>query len=183
MNDTLFDDINLSIQSVKDEKTKTELFNKVNKMRGVSLERALTPILSTILPLSKKLNKQAPSLSFKENNIYFRRDRIPFFMDIFNHMIRNSIAHSLAVESTSSSNSEIKIAAQDNQDGNITFIYGDNGSGLNLDKITEKIKEKGLSVDFKNPQEIANSIFAPTFSTAQTVDDIAGRGWGWTPSK
>jgi len=56
----------------------------------------------------------------------------------------------------------------------------DDGAGLNVENILKKAREKGLvsENDDLSEKEIFKLIFAPGFSTAQTVTSVSGRGVG-----
>lgn len=64
--------------------------------------------------------------------------------------------------------------------GGIVIEVSDDGGGLNREKIRRKALEKGLiSADqLLTDPEIYALIFAPGFSTADTISDISGRGVG-----
>jgi two-component system, chemotaxis family, sensor kinase CheA len=55
----------------------------------------------------------------------------------------------------------------------------DDGGGLNRDRILAKAKQQGLQVaDNMSDADVWQLIFAPGFSTAETVTDVSGRGVG-----
>lgn len=55
----------------------------------------------------------------------------------------------------------------------------DDGRGLSREKILNKARERGMDVsDQMSDQEVWQLIFAPGFSTADTVTDVSGRGVG-----
>jgi two-component system chemotaxis sensor kinase CheA len=55
----------------------------------------------------------------------------------------------------------------------------DDGRGLSREKILSKARERGLDVsDQMSDAEVWQLIFAPGFSTAETVTDVSGRGVG-----
>jgi two-component system chemotaxis sensor kinase CheA len=66
--------------------------------------------------------------------------------------------------------------------GQVNIEISDDGAGLNLIRIKEKALEKNLiSLDTANrlsEREIAQLIFLPGFSTAETVSNVSGRGVG-----
>jgi two-component system chemotaxis sensor kinase CheA len=62
----------------------------------------------------------------------------------------------------------------------VYIIIADDGQGINLKRVYEKAKEKNL-IDLNrnySDEEIINFIMLPGFSTAETVNAIAGRGVG-----
>ncbi|MFN3311087.1 MAG: chemotaxis protein CheA, partial [Thermomonas sp.] len=99
------------------------------------------------------------------------------------HLVRNAIDHGL--ETT-----EQRIAAGKpeagtvtlsaaHQGGHIIIEVGDDGRGLNREKILAKAAERGIPVP-ENPSDaqVWDLVFAPGFSTAETLTDLSGRGVG-----
>jgi two-component system chemotaxis sensor kinase CheA len=65
------------------------------------------------------------------------------------------------------------------QGGSIVIEVGDDGAGLNRQKILAKAREKGLSVhDQMTDGEVWLLIFEAGFSTADAVTEVSGRGVG-----
>jgi two-component system chemotaxis sensor kinase CheA len=66
------------------------------------------------------------------------------------------------------------------QGGHIVIEIADDGAGLDTDKIRAKAVERGLlrADAAATPDDIHALIFAPGFSTADTVTEISGRGVG-----
>ncbi len=65
------------------------------------------------------------------------------------------------------------------QSGNIVIEVGDDGAGLNRQKILSKARERGLAVhDQMTDNEVWLLIFEPGFSTADQVTEVSGRGVG-----
>jgi two-component system chemotaxis sensor kinase CheA len=65
------------------------------------------------------------------------------------------------------------------QGGNIVIEVGDDGAGLNRQRILAKAKEKGFAVnDQMTDQEVWALIFEAGFSTADVVTEVSGRGVG-----
>ncbi|MGE4367284.1 chemotaxis protein CheA [Thermomonas sp.] len=99
------------------------------------------------------------------------------------HLVRNAIDHGL--ETT-----EQRIAAGKpeagtvtlsaaHQGGHIIIEVSDDGRGLNRGKILAKAAERGIPVP-ENPSDaqVWDLVFAPGFSTAETLTDLSGRGVG-----
>jgi chemosensory pili system protein ChpA (sensor histidine kinase/response regulator) len=100
------------------------------------------------------------------------------------HLIRNSISH--GIESASdrerqgkSKKGLLKLAiAREGKD--IIIGFSDDGRGLDLDKIRSKAEKRGLIDRGMNPSDdhLANLIFVPGFSTADSITQVSGRGVG-----
>ena len=104
-------------------------------------------------------------------------------VDPLTHLVRNSIDHGIEMP-------EARIAAgktdagrlflsAGHQGGNIVIEVSDDGAGLNRERILAKAAQNGLPVSENMPDsEVWQLIFAPGFSTAETVTDVSGRGVG-----
>jgi len=102
----------------------------------------------------------------------------------FEHLVRNAIVH--GIESPErrralgkAESGELRIDVK--QEGNeIIVVFADDGAGLNL----ERIRERGIELQLIDPgrkaseRELSELIFAPGFSTASEVTELAGRGIG-----
>ena len=104
--------------------------------------------------------------------------------DPLTHIIRNSIDHGIEppnerIAKGKHEEGTIRMSAEQ-RGGRIVIEISDDGGGINCERVLKKAKEKGL-VDPNaalTDDEICNLIFAPGFSTAETVSDISGRGVG-----
>ncbi len=104
-------------------------------------------------------------------------------VDPLTHLVRNSIDHGIEMP-------EARLAAgkteagrlflsAGHQGGNIIIEVSDDGGGLNRERILQKASQNGLAVsDTMSDSEVWQLIFAPGFSTAETVTDVSGRGVG-----
>jgi two-component system chemotaxis sensor kinase CheA len=54
----------------------------------------------------------------------------------------------------------------------------DDGAGLNRERILAKAAKQGMRSENVSDDEVWQLIFAPGFSTAETVTDVSGRGVG-----
>lgn len=100
------------------------------------------------------------------------------------HLLRNSVAHGIEAR-------EVRLAAgkpevgqlglRVEQQGNeVVLAFSDDGAGLNMPRIRARAIEQGLisaSAELSDA-ETAQLIFAPGFSTAAQVTELAGRGVG-----
>ncbi|WP_114571061.1 chemotaxis protein CheA [Exiguobacterium flavidum] len=102
------------------------------------------------------------------------------------HLIRNAVDH--GIESKAD-----RLKAGKQEEGNLTlrayhagnrvFIeIEDDGAGINHEKVTRIAVEKGILTQedaaLLTPEEMSMLLFAPGFSTAETVTDLSGRGVG-----
>jgi len=100
------------------------------------------------------------------------------------HLVRNSMDHGIeSSELRQSRGKPVKGTVRLNayhESGSIVIEVGDDGGGLNRDKILKKALDKGLVSPTQNlsDQEIYMLIFEAGFSTAEQVTNLSGRGVG-----
>ena len=103
--------------------------------------------------------------------------------DPLTHLVRNSLDHGIEapqkrLAAGKPSLGTITLRAF-HQGGNIVIEVGDDGAGLNREKILAKARERGLAVsDSMTDQEVWLLIFEAGFSTADVVTAVSGRGVG-----
>lgn len=100
------------------------------------------------------------------------------------HLIRNAVDHGIEkpeerLAAGKSAEGTLTLSAE-HRSGRILIRIGDDGRGINRERVLAKAIEKGLvAPDAQlSKEEIDLLIFAPGFSTAQTVSNISGRGVG-----
>ena len=102
----------------------------------------------------------------------------------FEHMLRNAVAHGIEdpqLRTAAGKPAVGSISIELQQQGNdVSVEFSDDGAGLQLERVREKAVANGLiSADaVLDAGEVANLIFAPGFSTADKVTELAGRGIG-----
>ncbi|HMN19801.1 MAG TPA: Hpt domain-containing protein [Ottowia sp.] len=102
----------------------------------------------------------------------------------FEHLLRNCVVHGIEAPAERSARGKdatgvITITVQ--QSGNdVAIEFADDGAGLDLERIRARALERGLIQPGQAlaDGELAELIFAPGFSTAREVTEIAGRGVG-----
>jgi len=106
--------------------------------------------------------------------------------DPLTHIIRNSIDHGIEVplmRAEAGKGAEGCISMSAFQEGGYVIIeIVDDGAGLNTDKIRDRALQRGLitreRAQAMSDAEVHRLIFAPGFSTADTVTNLSGRGVG-----
>lgn len=133
--------------------------------------------------VSGKLDKQVRLVTEGEQT-EVDKTVIEELADPLTHMIRNAIDHgiempAMRVERGKKPMGTIKLSAR-HAGGNIIIQVTDNGNGINRNTLLKKAIEKGVvAPEAKlSDEEIDDLIFAPGFSTAQSVTDVSGRGVG-----
>jgi two-component system chemotaxis sensor kinase CheA len=104
--------------------------------------------------------------------------------DPLTHLVRNSADHGLEPPEERLDNNKPELGTirlnAFHEGGNIYITVGDDGRGLNRDKILAKAIRQGLIAESDKPSDdqIWSLIFKPGFSTAEKVTDVSGRGVG-----
>lgn len=100
------------------------------------------------------------------------------------HLIRNAVDHGIEsaeqrLAAGKSAEGTLMLSAE-HRSGRILIRIADDGRGIDRERVFAKAVEKGLvAPDAQlSKEEIDALIFAPGFSTAQTVSNISGRGVG-----
>lgn len=100
------------------------------------------------------------------------------------HLVRNAVAHGIegAADRLAAGKPEVgKITVRGQaESGQITLEVSDDGAGLNAAKVLEAARRRGLVRDEEtlSDEAVADLIFSPGLSTAESADSVAGRGIG-----
>ncbi len=104
-------------------------------------------------------------------------------IDPLTHLVRNSIDHGIEsadarVAAGKEASGRLTLSAM-HRGGHVVIEVADDGGGLKRERILAKARQQGLPVsDAMSDAEVWQLIFAPGFSTAETVTDVSGRGVG-----
>jgi two-component system chemotaxis sensor kinase CheA len=132
--------------------------------------------------LAGKLEKQVELKTVGEGT-ELDKGLIEKIADPLTHLVRNSLDHGVELPQKrlaagKPATGTITLRAF-HQGGNIVIEVGDDGAGLNREKIMAKARERGLAVsDTMSDQEVWLLIFEAGFSTADVVTAVSGRGVG-----
>ena len=167
------------------ERITTNLHTSVMKVRMVPLESVVNRFPRMIRDLSKKLNKKM-ELTIIGEETELDRTVIDEIGDPLLHLLRNAADHGLETnEERVALNKPEKgsIILNAFQEGNNVIIeVKDDGKGIDAQKIKEKAINKGTITreqgDAMSDKEIIDLLFRPSFSTAEKISDVSGRGVG-----
>lgn len=167
------------------ERITTNLHAAVMKVRMVPIERVFNRFPRLVRDLSKELGKEIElQMSGEETEV--DRTVIDEIGDPLIHLIRNSIDHGIEIPSERKKigkpETGIVILKSYPDGNNVVIEVDDDGKGIDHEIIKEKAIEKGI-IDEKEAENLSiedsiNLLFAPGFSTAETISDISGRGVG-----
>lgn len=167
------------------ERITTNLHDAVMKVRMVPIERVFNRFPRLIRDLSRKLNKNM-ELHMSGEETELDRTVIDEIGDPLVHLIRNAADHGLETPDVREKNGKDRVGnvyLKAYQDGNNVVIeVGDDGNGIDVIKIKNKAINNGtISVEqaeSMSDQEIIELLFQPSFSTAEKISDVSGRGVG-----
>jgi len=164
------------------ERNARDLQESVMSIRMMPMEYVFSRFPRLVRDLAAKLGKKV-ELTLQGGSTELDKSLIERIIDPLTHLVRNSLDH--GVESAEKRRAAGKSAegnlvlSAEHRGGSICIEVTDDGAGLDVDRIYQKALSSGIAVhDSMSPEEIAQLIFAPGFSTAEHVTDVSGRGVG-----
>jgi two-component system chemotaxis sensor kinase CheA len=159
-------------------------------LQDLSLSLRMVPLKATFQKMGRvvrdtamRSEKQA-ELTTSGEDTEVDRKLADVIADPLVHMVRNAVDHGIEpVEERlrlgKAPLGNLRLGAR-HSGGNVVIELSDDGRGLLREKILAKAQRQGLVASDARlaDQEIYNLIFAPGFSTNETVTDISGRGVG-----
>ena len=138
-----------------------------------------------IRDLSKKLGKKM-ELYMSGEDTELDRTVIDEIGDPLMHLLRNSADHGLESAEVRKERGKSEVGSiflDAYQDGNNVVIeVRDDGAGIDVEKVRNKAVTKGTITEeagcLMSDKEIIDLLFKPSFSTAEKVTDVSGRGVG-----
>lgn len=179
------DNVNFNEQIEYLERVTTNLHESVMKVRMVPIESVVNRFPRMIRDLSKKLNKKM-ELYMTGEDTELDRTVIDEIGDPLMHLLRNAADHGLESneERIRAGKPEVgSIFLDAYQDGNNVVIeVRDDGGGIDVKKIKKKALDKGTITEEQaatmQDKDFIEMLFKPSFSTAEKVSDVSGRGVG-----
>ena len=162
----------------------------MRELQELSMSMRMVPLKSTFQKLTRLVRDVAlragkvVELVTDGDETELDRGMVDAIADPLVHMVRNAVDH--GVESPDDREragkpraGRVQLSAFQ-QGGSVIVELRDDGRGLNRDRILAKAIEKGLVTAGHSltESEVNALIFAPGFSTAETLTDISGRGVG-----
>lgn len=167
------------------ERVTTNLHESVMKVRMVPIESVVNRFPRMIRDLNRKLDKKM-ELYMTGEETELDRTVIDEIGDPLMHLLRNSADHGLE-----SNEERIRLGKPEvgsifldaYQDGNNVVIQvRDDGAGIDVDRVRRKAIEKGTitekQAETMTDKEFIDLLFQPSFSTAEKITDVSGRGVG-----
>ena len=167
------------------ERITTSLHDAVMKVRMVPVETVFNRFPRMIRDISRKLGKEM-ELVMSGEETELDRTVIDEIGDPLIHLLRNAADHGLETTEERVSLGKPRkgtIKLQAYQDGNsVMIVVEDDGKGINVNKVKNKAIDKGTITKEEaatmTEKEIIELLFRPSFSTAEKISDLSGRGVG-----
>jgi len=131
--------------------------------------------------LGKKVKLEINGLSTQVGRDVLEKMEAPL-----NHILRNALDHGVdtpeeRIKAGKPEQATIKVTAAHSH-GMLSIIIEDDGRGIDLERLREKVIEKGQVTPEMaarlSEEELIDFLFLPSFSTRDEVTDISGRGVG-----
>ena len=185
---TLQRSLQRTLQSTEDElaaqaRLTRDLQDDLLRTRMVEFESMADRFYRTVRQAAKETAKTV-RLDIIGGSIEMDRGVLERMAGSFEHLLRNCVAHGIelpAARERVGKDAVGTITVTVAQAGNeVAVDVADDGAGLDLARIRQRGVERGLLAPDAQPSadELAPLIFAPGFSTAETVTELAGRGVG-----
>ncbi len=164
------------------ERNTRDMQESVMSIRMMPISVVFSRFPRVVRDLAQKLGKQIELKTIGEGT-ELDKSLIERIADPLTHLVRNSLDHGVEmpeerVAQGKAPTGTITLKAY-HQSGNIVIEVGDDGAGLNREKILSKAREKGIAVhDQMSDNEVWLLIFEAGFSTADVVTEVSGRGVG-----
>jgi len=168
----------------------TQIGRLIEEIRNGTLQLRMVPIGETFSRLRRVVRDTASelgkevALEIQGGETELDKSVVERIADPLMHLVRNALDHGLETPAQRHSSGK---AAQGrltlsacHESGSILIRIGDDGRGINRDKVLQRAWDSGLVERGSTPPdaEIVKLIFEPGFSTASQVTQLSGRGVG-----
>jgi two-component system, chemotaxis family, sensor kinase CheA len=165
------------------ERLTAELRDNAMSIRMLPIGTTFSKFKRLVRDLSSQLGKEV-ELTTEGAETELDKTVIERLGDPLVHLIRNSIDHGIEppddrIAAGKPRQGLIHLAAQ-HSGAHVLIRISDNGAGIDPLVVRAKAVEKGLlaPAEERTEQELFDLLFAPGFSTAQSVTSVSGRGVG-----
>jgi HPt (histidine-containing phosphotransfer) domain-containing protein len=147
------------------------------------VDEILSGVIESIPSLARELGKEPPRISIDDHGIVVRNQISGLLKNLFVHLFRNSMDHGLETPAERLAAGKPPVGqiqlGLSLEEGLFTLRLRDDGRGLNMARLRQTGIEKDLLTDPNaSPESVAQLIFTPSFSTAEKVTEVSGRGVG-----
>jgi len=162
-----------------------QLQDLIMSMRMLPISYVFDRYPKLVRDISKTLDKKV-KLSMEGGDTKLDKNIIEMMADPMIHIMRNSLDHGIEMPAereakgkTPEGNVRLKAYAQSDK---IIIEIRDDGAGINVDKVIQKVIEKGLmtmdQIDALDDDGKAELVLLAGLSTAESITEFSGRGVG-----
>jgi chemotaxis protein histidine kinase CheA len=151
---------------------------------SLSLEYTLSELILSMPQQASLLGRAVPEIHFRECGARLTSLGQTLTEKIFVHILNNSLDHGIESPDRRTALGKPKRGTIDIvsylEGGNLRIEVSDDGMGLNLPRIERRAFERHYFEEGQDltPEEIADVIFEPGFSTKDELSPVSGRGVG-----
>lgn len=180
---SLLHDVDALPQNVRSFPEVARVVQRLRALDTQALPDVLATQLTALADVARQLEKPAPKIVFDGEIPRIFKGHADAIVNVFSHLLKNSLDHGIepAQERAAKGKAEhgtITIASKA-LDQQMQIDIHDDGRGLNLQRLSEKLSELGTTTATElTPQVVADSMFLSGVSTAEKLTDVSGRGVG-----
>ncbi len=174
-----------------DKKLKKEYTAKIAEIGDHIKNLSLIPLasigdkLKNVIIYTSSICQKKVKMNINCNDVKIDKYVLNKIEEAIVHLLRNAVYHGIEppherIKKGKDEYGIINIFCEQ-KGSRIIINIQDDGKGINLENVYQKALEKGLTDKKYNemtPEEIIEFIYTPGFSTADTTDEISGRGIG-----
>jgi two-component system chemotaxis sensor kinase CheA len=162
-----------------------QLQDLIMSMRMLPISYVFDRYPKLVRDIAKKLGKKV-NLEMDGGETKLDKNIIEMLADPMIHIMRNSLDHGIEAPEVREGKGKnphgtVKLKAYAESDRIIIEIK-DDGAGINVEKVANKVLEKGLmsieQLDSLSADELAELVMLPGLSTADSITEYSGRGVG-----
>jgi len=162
-----------------------QIHSGIMRTRMIPVESLFKKFPGVVRTLAREQNKEVEFIiEGKETELDKRL--IEQIHDPLVHLLRNAVGHGIETRKVrqrtgKSLKGKISLSSR-HQENNVIIEVGDDGQGINPEKMKTLAVQKGLitpeQAEIMTDDQAIRLIFTPGFSTAERVTDVSGRGVG-----
>jgi two-component system chemotaxis sensor kinase CheA len=162
-----------------------DLRDRLADLRMLPAATVLQPLARIVRDVALLQDKQA-DLVISGGDVALDKVVLEAIKEPLIHLVRNAVAHGIELPeirllSGKPSKGTVRVSVSTGT-ASATIIVEDDGAGIDVEAVRRQVVERGFTTVEEaavlSDQRLTQYLFKPGFSTAQTADEISGRGVG-----